>query len=309
VLPPSGGAGLPRSWEVEGLPAIIRRAGGEAERRTLDFFGGIRSRNTRQAYGQAVMQFMTWCEDRNLELADITAFTVNAYVIEMSREYAPRSVRQHLGAIRSLFDHLAAGKVVPLNPASQVRGPKDEAKAAKPTPLRPQEIRLLLDSIDANNTGLRDRAVIAAMAYGFARVSAVLAMDVKDYCERDGQRWLRLRERTGNVQEVPAHSKARKYLDAYLDAAGIAGQPDSPLWRTVTKKRTFSGERMSRVDVFRMVKRRLHDAGLDEAANCDSIRAAGIASYLASGGTLARATVQVEPGGGITAAEIERIGI
>ena len=66
---------------------------------------------------------------------------------------------------------------------------------------------------------------------------------------------------------------------------------------------------MSRVDAFRVVKRRLHDAGLDQAASCDSIRAAGIASYLASGGTLARATVTVKPGVGITAAEIERIGI
>jgi hypothetical protein len=61
------------------------------------------------------------------------------------------------------------------------------------------------------------------------------------------------------------------------------------LWRTMTKERTFSGERMSRVGVFRMVKRRLRDAGLPEAANCDSIRTAGIASYLANGGAFGRA--------------------
>lgn len=313
TLPPgSGGAlGIPRSWEIAGLPPIIRRAGPEAERRTVEFFEtGIGNRNTRQAYAQAVMRFMAWCEDRNLELADITVFTVTAYADEMARDYSARSVRQHLGAIRGLFDHLVAGRVVPVNPASLVRGPKGEGPKtrAKAPVLQPQEIRLLIDSVDVTDcSGLRDRALIAAMAYGFARVSAVVAMDVKDCFARDGQTWLRLQDRDG-AHAIPLHPRAKAYLDAYLEAAGIAGKPDSPLWRTMTKERRFGGERLSRVDVFRMVKRRLRDAGLAEAANCDSIRAAGITAYLAGGGTRGRASVQVERGG-ITAADIERIEI
>ncbi|HUF80055.1 MAG TPA: hypothetical protein VMN03_02885, partial [Burkholderiales bacterium] len=160
----------------------------------------------------------------------------------------------------------------------------------------------------SDSSGLRDRALIATMAFGFARVSAVVAMDVEDCFARHGQGWLRLHERNG-VYEIPLHPKAKDYLDAYLEAAGITGEPDMPLWRTITKERTFSRERMSRVDVFRMVKRRLRGAGLPEAANCDSIRAAGIASYLANGGILGRAIMQVEPGEGLTPAEIARIGI
>ena len=309
---PGGALGIPRTWEIAGLPVIIRRAGPEAERRTIEFFEtGIANRNTRQAYAQAVMRFMTWCEDRNLELGDITVFTVTAYTDEMTREYAARTVRQHLGAIRGLFDHLVAGRVVPVNPASPVRGPKDEAPKTRTRAavLQPQEIRLLLDSVDADDcSGVRDRALIATMAFGFARASAVAAMDVEDCFTRDGETWLRLHDRKG-AYEIPLHPKAKAYLDAYLASAGIAAEPGAPLWRTMTKERTFSGERMSRVDVFRMVKRRLRDAGLPEGANCDSIRAAGIASYLANGGMLGRATVRVEPGAGLTPAEIARIGI
>ena len=74
-------------------------------------------------------------------------------------------------------------------------------------------------------------------------------------------------------------------------------------------ERGFSGDRMSRVDVFRMVKRRVRNAGLSSSINCDSIRAAGIAAYLSSGGTLARASLQLEPRDGMTPADIERIGI
>ena len=67
---------------------------------------------------------------------------------------------------------------------------------------------------------------------------------------------------------MPLHSKAKAYLDGYVAAVGIAGEPDSALWRTMTKERAFSSERVSRVDIFRMVKRRLRDADLATSANC-----------------------------------------
>ena len=46
--------------------------------------------------------------------------------------------------------------------------------------------------------------------------------------------------------------------------------------------------RMSRVDVFRMIKRRVKTVGLGEA-NCHTFRATGITAYLLNGGTLERA--------------------
>ena len=62
-----------------------------------------------------------------------------------------------------------------------------------------------------------------------------------------------------------------------------------PLWRTLTRTRELSERRMSRVDIFRMVKRRVKAAGLGTAANCHTLRAAGITAYLRSGGALERA--------------------
>ena len=77
----------------------------------------------------------------------------------------------------------------------------------------------------------------------------------------------------------------------------------------MTKGRSFSTDRMSRVDVFRMVKRRVRDAGLSSSINCDGIRAVGLAAYLANGGALARASIRFEPGDGLIPADIERITI
>ena len=46
--------------------------------------------------------------------------------------------------------------------------------------LTPDEARLLLDSVDVGeNSGLRDRALLAVILYSFARVSAVVGMNVE----------------------------------------------------------------------------------------------------------------------------------
>ena len=69
----------------------------------------------------------------------------------------------------------------------------------------------------------------------------------------------------------------------------IAGERGSPLWRSLTRTRELGERRMSRVDVFRMVKRRVKAAELGATANCHTFRASGITAYLLNGGTLERA--------------------
>jgi integrase/recombinase XerD len=305
------------------LPEIIRRAGPQAEHRTIEFFmAEIRNPNTRAAYAHAVMLFMNWCDDKSLELVDITPFAVAAYIEELGRGYAAPTVKQHLAAIRMLFDYLVVGQVLPMNPASAVRGPKHVVRKGKTPVLQPEEARLLLDSIDVSTlSGLRDRALLGVMVFSFARVSAVVAMDVGDYYQQGKRWWLRLHEKGGKHHELPVHHKAEEYLDAYIEAAGIASEKNSPLWRSMTRERGFSDRRMSRVDVFRMIKRRVRDAELGDSANCHTFRATGITAYLLNGGTLERAqaiaahesprTTKLydRTADDITVEDIERIGI
>ena len=194
------------------------------------------------------------------------------------------------GEIRRLFDWLVGGQVVPWNPTAAVRGPTHVVKRGKTPVPQPEEVRLLFDAIDTCTVGgLRDRALIGVMIYSFARVSAVVNMDVDDYYQEGKRWWLRLREKGGKYHALPTHHKAEAYLDAYLEAAGISAERGSPLWRSLTRTRELGERRMSRVDVFRMVKRRVKAAELGDAANCHTFRASGITAYLLNGGTLERA--------------------
>src|SRR5262245_24660768 len=132
----------------------------------------------------------------NLSLgAVIRPILVASYFEELTNERAPQTVKQHLAAIRMLFDWLVTGQVVPFNPASSVRGPRYSIKKGKTPVLSVEEMRRLLDSIDSSSIiGLRDRALIGLMVYSFGRVSAITAMRVKDHFPKGRRTFIRLHE-------------------------------------------------------------------------------------------------------------------
>jgi len=283
---------IPSSLEragMENLPATITGAGKKAAWRFIEFFtANIRNKNTRAAYAQAVKLFFQWCEERGLTLEQIQPVVIAAY-IERHPGSRP-TVKQHLAAIRMLFDYLVIGQVVPVNPASSVRGPKYVVKRGKTPVLKADQARMLLDSIDTGTiVGLRDRALLGVMCYTFARVGAVVAMRVEDYYENGKRWWFRLHEKGGKRHEVPAHHNAEKYMDEYIEAADIAGDKKSPLFRSVNKYRQPTDNPMARTDVLRMIKRRAEDAGLPATTCCHTFRATGITAYLENGGTIENA--------------------
>src|SRR5262249_33083397 len=161
-------------------PALIGDAGDGAAKRFLEFFTvSIRNPNTRAAYAQAVAQFLRWCEERGFSLTTIEPMAVAAY-IEPHPGPDPTK-KQHPAAIRMLLDWLVTGQIIPVNPASSVRGPKHVVKKGKTLVLSAADARTLLESIDVSTTiGLRDRALIGVMVYSFARIGAVAGMKVSD---------------------------------------------------------------------------------------------------------------------------------
>jgi site-specific recombinase XerD len=304
------------------LPVIIARAGERAAWRFVEFFTAtIRNRNTRAAYAHAVKEFFAWCEvHRVRSLEEINPVVIAAY-IENHPAAAP-TVKQHLAAIRMLFDFLVTGQVVPMNPASSVRGPKHVVKVGKTPVLKADQARALIDSIKIDSiVGLRDRAIIGAMCFTFARVSAMVNMKVDDYYQNGKRWWIRLHEKGGKRHEVPAHHNAEAYLDAYLDAAGIREEKKSPLFRSVDRHGKITANAMARTDVLRMVKRRALAAGLPSSTCCHTFRATGITAYLEAGGTVENAQLIAahesprttklydRTGDEITLDEVERIAI
>ena len=255
------------------------------------FTANIRNANTRAAYAQAVGRFCTWTDEHNLLLERLNPVVIASYIEALGKSLAPPTVKQHLAAIRMLFDWLVVGQVIPMNPAASVRGPKHVVKKGKTPVLSADDARTLLDSIPLDEvTGLRDRALIAVMVYTFARVSAVVGMKVSDYYQNGKRSWIRLLEKGGKFHEVPAHHNAELYLDQYIESAGIAADKKGALFRSASGRSLQLTERaMHRTDTLRMIKRRAAAAGISDTTSCHTFRATGITAYLANGGTIEKA--------------------
>lgn len=172
------------------LPRVIAELGQDAGHAFIDFFTAqIRNPNTRAAYARNVGFFLSWLDEHRVELRSVRSHHVGAYVEMLGRPQdqggrglSIASVKQHLASMRRLCDFLVMRQVLRSNPTTEVRGPRQPARGGKTPILNGDEARELFESIDPSTpAGLRDRAFLGAMVYSFARVSAVLAMDIGDY--------------------------------------------------------------------------------------------------------------------------------
>jgi integrase/recombinase XerD len=340
------------------VPEMVANAGNRASKRFLDFFAAsIGNDNTRLAYYRAVCNFFVWLEQHGIgELVDIEPFHVAAYIkalkVSDPGKRAVKEVDPDTGGLglqargtTAVSDRFIVGQVLAINPAHAVRGPKHVINRGKTPVLTEEQARRLIASIKLKKKvkktviladgsqakvlvevprleGLRDRALIGVMIYTFARISAVVAMQVEDYFPNGKRWWVRLQEKGGKRHEMPAHHKLEMFLDAYLDAAGIRDLGRTPLFRSAIGKTGILTDRpMHRVDAYQMVRRRTTEAGLKGKLGCHVFRATGITAYLDAGGTLENAQAMAahesprttklydRTGDEITLDEVERITI
>ena len=108
------------------LPARLFAPTPKASKRVLEFFTAqINNDHTRKAYLNATRRFAEWCETHELrEMIDVEPFHVAAFIKDLQGQFSKPTVKQHLAALRMLFDWLVTGQVIEMNPAHAVRGPK-----------------------------------------------------------------------------------------------------------------------------------------------------------------------------------------
>ncbi len=76
-----------------------------------------------------------------------------------------------------------------------------------------------------------------------------MRMDVEDYFPNGKRWWLRLSEKGGKADEMPAHYRLEEFMDAYLAVTGVYAGKKTPLFRTAAgKTKKLIANRMTRND-------------------------------------------------------------
>ena len=219
-------------------PALIAAVGERASYRFFEFFTAqIRNPHTRRAYARAAVEFFDWLQARGVtRLTAIESVHVAAYVEQLQKARSAPTAKLRLAALRHLFDWMVIGQIMPINPASAVRGPRHIVRRGKTPVLDPAEARQLIDAINTTTViGLRDRALIGLMVYSFARIGAAIGMRVEYVYPQNRRLWLRLHEKGDKQHTMPCHHNLETYLHEYLDGAGLANEPKAILFQTYSR--------------------------------------------------------------------------
>lgn len=267
------------------LPVLVERAGGAA-RFAWDefFFAEHHNPHTQKAYMAAVRRFLAWCEGQGVELPAITPGQVGQYLVSLGGSAAKRNL--HLAALRGFFDRLVNRHVVILNPAASVRGVKEQVIEGKTPEITIDQARTLLASVDTGHVvGLRDRAILATLAYTACRAGAVAKLRQGDFQHDGTQSVLRFQEKGGKSREIPVRHDLEGYIRAYLDAAGLVGEAkERPLFRsTLRRTKQLTDRSLTTKAICELVKRRLKDAGLPLRLSPHSFRVTAITDLLTQG--------------------------
>ena len=133
--------------------------------------------------------------------------------------------------------------------------------------------------------GLRDRAILATLAYTACRAGAIAKLRLQDFQHDGEQHVLRFKENGGKSREIPMRLELQRAILAYLDAAGInAENKDRPLLRsTVRKTKQLTANALSSKAICEMVKRRSKAAKLPERLSPHSFRVTAITDLLTQG--------------------------
>ena len=223
---------------------------------------------------------------------------VGQYLVGLGGSPSKRNL--HLAALRGFFDRLVQRHVVMLNPAASVRGVKDQVIEGKTPEITIEHARTLLASIKLSRmvktkewesvdvpllVGLRDRAILATLAYTACRAGAVAKLRLQDFQSDGTQYVLRFQEKGGKSREIPVRHDLEGNIRAYLDAAGIAAEAkDRPLFRsTLRRTKQLTDNALTSKAICELVKRRLKDAGLPLRLSPHSFRVTAITDLLTQG--------------------------
>ena len=278
---------------MSGAPALVAAVGARASYRFFEFYTAqIRNPNTRRAYARAAVEFFDWLEARGVtHITAVESVHVAAYIEQLQKSRSAPTANLRLAALRHMFNWMVIGQIMPVNPASAVRGPRHIVRRGKTPVLDPAEARQLIDAIDTTTViGLRDRALIGLMVYSFARIGVEIGMRVEDVYSQNQRLWVRLHEKGGKQHAMPCHHNLEAYLHEYIDGAGLATEPKALLFQSYSRATgQLTGNPLPQANAYAMIQRRAKSAGITTRVGNHTLRATGVTAYLKNGGTLERA--------------------
>ena len=227
---------------------------------------GDASEDTIKTYTQQFKLFVSWCNDRRIELTELVEEHIKQYRRHLvNRKLKTTTIALKLSVIRRVFDIAVERGLMANNPATKVKPPKQRRDpAANKNYLELEEARQLIGFLPKDNSlvGLRDRLLVLLMVVQGCRQIGLYRLNVGDIIRKKDKIGLQVTAK-GSVRVVPLTPDVAKVLDKYLSARRASGKrltKDSPMFISVSPN--SAGLRLTRRSMQNIVNECLEKASL-----------------------------------------------
>ncbi|MBP5486074.1 MAG: site-specific tyrosine recombinase XerD [Bacteroidales bacterium] len=219
------------------------------------------SHNTVEAYSSDLESLFSYL---GVEPAQVTTQDVLDY-LAINNKISKRSQSRQLSAFRSFFDWLVMEGDRRDNPCDPIDTPK--IGRYLPEVLSVEEVGAIMDSVDLSRwTGVRDRAILEVLYGCGLRVSEAVGLKISHVYLDDG--FLRVVGKGNKERIVPMGEMAVDAVRKYIQARP---EPESPQFDDIMFLNRF-GRPLSRVSMFKMVKKQAMAAGVSKEISPHTFR-------------------------------------
>lgn len=243
------------------------------------------SANTVMAYQRDLTRFHAWYREHGpARLQQVDLNLLSRYLQDLhEHQFAATSMARHLVSLKMFFRYLVLESVIPESVVELVNSPK--LWQHLPKVLSPEKVNELIAAPSSHDRHpLRDRALLALMYATGCRASEVCGITPRDiqleagYCRCVGK---------GNKERIVSlNPVARAAIEAYLKAERpslvLKDDPTVPL--LVSR----SGRALSRITVWKLVKRYAARIGASREVSPHTLRHS-FATHMLAGGAEIRA--------------------
>lgn len=239
--------------------------------------------NTIQAYGLDLRRFFTWMESAGVaQVSELNISRLGEYLAFLSQErLAASTVARHVASLKMFFRYLVLDGFLSESAAELLNRPSLWERI--PYVLSDDQVTQLLHApVVKDRLWRRDRAILAMMYATGTRASEVASLRTEDvnlaerYCRCLGK---------GNKQRiVPFSNAAATTLDEYLKwmRPALLGDRTDPGTLFVSR----AGKPLSRVDVWKLVKKYAQRVGVADRVSPHTLRHSFATHMLARGADL-----------------------
>lgn len=226
------------------------------------------SENSVQSHRLDLIKFKGWLEEREQaepeRLPELTGEHIREYQAFLAKSLKQRSINRHLSSLRLFFGFLEEAGMISANPMDGVVFQKP--LPVLPNMLLPGEVAALLDvPRESHYLGLRDRAMLELLYSSGLKLHELIALDV-DALQLD----LSFIKVGGKRERmVPVTEFAAALLGRYLEETrpGRLRHPEDPCLFPGR-----NGTRITRVGVWKLIKKHALQAGIKKNFNPRALR-------------------------------------